>query len=200
MYVMISLPYRNTIRRQDDLYVVPKPLKVAASTNNEESAYYKVPRPSPHSSSSGSDEDRHGIYSSRAFSPDHYELGPSDSEETPIYENTDFDHPFDASEGYVHKTVYQNTSFDGVSPSSVNQTNKLPLKKYGSPQLRKLPSKPILPPNKPTSHKPPLPNKDLDNEYINPEEFTIAEDDLSHKLHKSTGDYYTLFNCILMFP
>lgn len=198
MIISLYLLFRNTIRRQqplqtdeDNIYIVPKPnpiaVKIAGSTSNDDTlaAYYKVPRPS-HSSSSGSDEERplqiNGVYSSRAFSPDHYELGPSDSEENPIYENTDFDHPIDPSEGIQHSPVYQNMSFDGqLSNQTTQQTNKIPIKKYNSPLFKK----PITSPST---------AKIEDNEYINPEEFAITEPpntiDLSNKTQRSPGNFY----------
>lgn len=157
------------------MYVVPKSHVTTTSTDNSTSTvYYKVPRPSQ--SSSGSDDDRILIHSGQAFSPDHYEMGPLDDEEIPVYENTDFDHPFDPSEGVIHETVYQNTSFTGAPLSSIN--SKLALKKTASPQQKK---KPAPPPNKPKAHKSPKSTKELDDEYINPEEFSIAEDDKPNK-------------------
>ena len=155
----------------------PIPGKVAGTTHDSSDpvAYYKVPRPS-HSSSSGSDEDRHGACTSQPFSPNHYEMGPSDNEDESIYENTDFDHPLAPSEGIIHQTVhlYQNTSFDGT-PLSEDPKKPLPLK--GSPQAKKSPNKPMPPPNKPMSSR--YMEDDPENEYINPEEFSIKDD--SHK-------------------
>lgn len=140
-------------------------IKVAGASNSDldtSAAYYKVPRKT-HSSSSGSDDDRPHLNGIRELSPDHYELGPPESGDGHIYENTDFDHPMDPSEGVQHEVVYQNTSFDEQKPAS--QSGKLPLKKFGSPLLKR----PLQ------QTKGASPNKDMDNEYINPEEFNITE-------------------------
>ena len=143
-----STPFNNT--------------KVGSGFIDTAAAYYQVPRQT-HSSSSGSDEDRprvNGIH--RNLSPDHYELGPSDNEDAPIYENTDFDHPMDPSEGIHHRNVYQNMSFDETKhQNQTGQPKRLPLKKFWSPQ------NPRKPQNKP-------PSKDPDNEYINPKEFNLV--------------------------
>ena len=61
----------------------------------------------------------------------HYEVDPSLKVDDDIYENTDFDHPFDPKEGVVHTPIYQNTSFD--EKTQVTQKTQAPQKTQASP-------------------------------------------------------------------
>lgn len=76
-------------------------------------AHYQIPR--NNSSASGSDEPSgHGIdLNNPPFSPNHYELGPSYTEENSIYENTSFDDKGveDTMTPTTDNSFYQNVDF-----------------------------------------------------------------------------------------
>jgi hypothetical protein len=142
---------------------------MSKSSTEENECHYKIPRPS-HSSSSGSDEEKpSGIY--RAFSPDHYEFGPSDTEAN-IYENAEVEVLPSKEVTQKKKLLYQNLSFDG-QPLSKTPKPLPPLKKFGSPQLQRI--------HQLSKAHSTVISIDGDNEYIDPDVFNIAESDIGTK-------------------
>ena len=86
-----------------------------------------------------------------SLSPNHYEIGPCFASEGPIYENTDFDDSnAQKDDTELFRPIYQNMDFDG--PEKQQQSAG---KKAGV-ECKKV--------------------EELDEDYINPEEFKIVQE------------------------
>lgn len=155
---------RNTIKRR--YFPASQPLCTPTSADNsrspsyspEETSHYKIPRPLGHTVASINEEEKAPpTNGSKPLSPEHYEVGPCFTNSDPIYENTEFDDTSAQKETILYRPIYQNMEFEGSEQQQQSTAAARKQEKAGADQKMK--------------------ELDLDDDYINPEEFKLTRSD-----------------------